>query len=798
MSELIDDLRFAIRLLVKQPGFATVALLTLALGIGANIAIFALVNSVLLRPLPYANPETLVHLSGVPTKDGKELRGISMPDIVDYRQLAKTLDSLVAYSYYANRLVYTGLGEPEQVETVAANFNFFDVLGARPLHGRVFRQGEDVLGRQWVIVLSHAWWLSRFGGDPNVIGKKLTLNAANFEVIGVMPPDFKFPHPVAGWTPVAVGSMASKMRDGHIYKAIGRLRPGATVDAARQEILALGERNEQMYPDTNKGYRAHLESLDQTITGEVRPTLYLLSIAVGVLLLTVCGNIANLLLARATNRQREFAIRTAVGAPRERLIRQLLTESFALAAIGGALGLALAWWAVRILRVLDLPAMPRLDELRIDGASVVFTLAVVSLTALLFGIAPALLATDLKASGGRGSTGGVGQSKVRGALVIGEVALASFLLIGAGLLLESMRRLLAVDAGFAVTDVTILDLALPSRKFSSLDAMAQFVDTYLARVRALPGVESAAATIFPPLGGVYSFMDLSIPGEPPQPVKPAIGNVSVTPGYFETFRIPLLQGRLFDDRDTKDSAPAAIISEPMAKQFFPGVNPIGRKLTLSYGSDWTGEVVGVVAGIRRRGLAEEPRAEVYLPFSQMPYPTLNIVVRSSLPTSRLAGALKQEMKQLDANIPLNRVRSMQDVVIESIAASRIRSLVTLLFAGAALLLASIGIYGVMAYSVARRTTEIGIRLALGAGPGQILRLVMAQGLRLVAAGIAAGVVLAAVVGQALASVLYGISAWNPVVYLGVAALLGAVAALATFLPAWRATRIDPAVALRGE
>jgi predicted permease len=293
-------------------------------------------------------------------------------------------------------------------------------------------------------------------------------------------------------------------------------------------------------------------------------------------------------------------------------------------------------------------------------------------------------------------------------------------------------------------------------------------------------------------------MDLSIPGEPPQPVKPAIGNVSVTPGYFETFRIPLLQGRLFNERDTKDSAPVAIISEPMAKQFFPGVNPLGRKLTLSYGSDWTGEVVGVVAGIRRRGLAEERRAEVYLPFSQMPYPTLNIVVRSSLPAPQLAGALKQEMKQLDANIPLNRVRSMQDVVMESIAASRIRSLVTLLFAGAALVLASIGIYGVMAYSVARRTTEIGIRLALGAGPGEILRLVMSQGLRLVAAGIGLGVVLAAVVGQALASILYGISAWNAAVYLGVAVLLGLVAALATFLPAWRATRIDPAVALRGE
>ena len=381
-------------------------------------------------------------------------------------------------------------------------------------------------------------------------------------------------------------------------------------------------------------------------------------------------------------------------------------------------------------------------------------------------------------------------------LVIAEVALATFLLIGAGLLIESMRRLLAVDAGFAVSEVTILDLSLPSRKFAGLDVMAQFVESYLQRIRAVPGVESAAATISPPLGGLYSLMDLTLPGEAPQAFKPSVGNVSVSPGYFETFRIPLLKGRLFEARDTKEAPHVVIISEPMARQYFPGKNPLGRQVMLSYGSDWTGEVVGVVAGIRRRGLAEEPRAEVYLPFAQMPYPTLNVVVRSTLPAGRLAGALKQEMRQIDANVPLNRIRPMQEVVLESIAASRIRSLVTAFFAGAALLLASIGIYGVMAYSVSRRTAEIGIRMALGASPWQILRLVMQQSLMLVGLGIATGILLAAGLGSALASLLYGISAWSPAVYLAVALLLAAVAGLATLIPAWRATRIDPAIALR--
>ena len=796
MQELKDDLRFAFRLLFRQPGFAIVALLTLGLGIGANVTIFSIVNSVLLRPLPYAEPDRLVHLSGVPPRGSSEDRGVSLPDLLDYRQMANTMSGMAAYSYFANRLVFSGDGEPEQVEAATVTANFFAILGVKPLYGRTFREGEDRRGQNGFVVLSHGWWMTRFGGDVNVIGRKLSLNSLNYEVVGIMPPDFQYPERVTLWIPIANGAPATLMRDAHMYMALGRLRPEASLDAARDEVRALGARLEQTYSVTNKDYRAQSKSLVDHVTGDVRKTLYVLVVAVGALLLIVCGNIGNLLLARATARRREFGIRAAVGASRARLIRQLLTESLALAGMGGVLGLAVTWWAVRVLRAANLPTMPRLSELSVDATSLLFTLAVVVAVALLFGVAPALQATDLKEAGARGSTGGLAQNKLRGVLVIAEVALATFLLIGAGLLIESMRRLLAVDAGFAVSDVTILDLSLPSRKFANLDVMAQFVESYLQRVRAVPGVESAAATISPPLGGLYSLMDLTILGEPPQAFKPSIGNVSVSPGYFETFRIPLLKGRLFESRDTKEAPHAVIISEPMARQYFPGVNPLGRQLMLSYGSDWTGEIVGVVAGIRRRGLAEEPRAEVYVPFAQMPYPTMNVVVRSSLPTATLAGALRQEMRQMDANIPLNRIRPMQDVVIESIAASRIRSLVTALFAGAALLLASIGIYGVMAYSVSRRTAEIGIRLALGSSPGQILRLVMQQSLTLVGLGIGTGIVLAAALGSALASVLYGISAWSPAVYLSVALLLAMVAAVATLIPALRATRIDPAVALR--
>ena len=796
MQELKDDLRFAFRLLFRQPGFAIVALLTLGLGIGANVTIFSIVNSVLLRPLPYAEPQGLVHLSGAPPRDSNEAQGVSLPDLLDYRQMATTMSGVAAYSFYANRLVFAGDGEPEQVEAATVSANFFALLGVPPLYGRTFREGEDRLGQNGFVVLSHAWWMTRFGGDVNVIGRKLSLNYLTYEVVGIMPPDFQFPERVTAWIPIATGSPATLLRDAHIYMALGRLRPGVSVTAARDELRALGARLEQTYPNTNKDYRAQVKGLAEHVTGDVRPTLYVLVVAVGALLLIVCGNIANLLLARATARRREFGIRAAVGAPRGRLIRQLLTESLVLAGMGGALGLAVGWWMVRVLRAANLPTMPRFIELSVDGTSVLFTVGVVMGTALLFGIAPALQATDLKEAGARGSTGGLAQNKLRGVLVIAEVALATFLLIGAGLLIESMRRLLAVDAGFAVSEVTILDLSLPSRKFAGLDVMAQFVESYLQRVRAVPGVESAAATISPPLGGLYSFKDLTLPGEAPQAFKPSVGNVSVSPGYFETFRIPLLKGRLFEARDTKEAPHVVIISEPMARQYFPGTNPLGRQVMLSYGSDWTGEVVGVVAGIRRRGLAEEPRAEVYLPFAQMPYPTLNVVVRSTLPAGRLAGALKQEMRQIDANVPLNRIRPMQEVVLESIAASRIRSLVTAFFAGAALLLASIGIYGVMAYSVSRRTAEIGIRMALGASPWQILRLVMQQSLTLVGLGIATGILLAAGLGSALASLLYGISAWSPAVYLAVALLLAAVAGLATLIPAWRATRIDPAIALR--
>lgn len=796
MQELKDDLRFAFRLLFRQPGFAIVALLTLGLGIGANVTIFSIVNSVLLRPLPYAEPQGLVHLSGAPPRDSNEAQGVSLPDLLDYRRMTTTMSGMAAYSFYSNRLVFAGDGEPEQVEAATVSANFFALLGVQPLYGRTFREGEDQRGQNGFVVLSHAWWMTRFGGDVNVIGRKLSLNYLTYEVVGIMPPDFQFPERVAAWIPISTGSPATLLRDAHIYMALGRLRPGVSVTAARDELRALGARLEQTYPNTNKDYRAQVKGLAEHVTGDVRPTLYVLVVAVGALLLIVCGNIANLLLARATARRREFGIRAAVGAPRGRLIRQLLTESLALAGMGGALGLAVSWWLVRVLRAANLPTMPRLSELSVDGTSVLFTVGVIMGTALLFGIAPALQATDLKEAGARGSTGGLAQNKLRGVLVIAEVALATFLLIGAGLLIESMRRLLAVDAGFAVSEVTILDLSLPSRKFAGLDVMAQFVESYLQRVRAVPGVESAAATISPPLGGLYSLMDLTLPGEAPQAFKPSVGNVSVSPGYFETFRIPLLKGRLFEARDTKEAPHVVIISEPMARQYFPGKNPLGRQVMLSYGSDWTGEVVGVVAGIRRRGLAEEPRAEVYLPFAQMPYPTLNVVVRSTLPAGRLAGALKQEMRQIDANVPLNRIRPMQEVVLESIAASRIRSLVTAFFAGAALLLASIGIYGVMAYSVSRRTAEIGIRMALGASPWQILRLVMQQSLMLVGLGIATGILLAAGLGSALASLLYGISAWSPAVYLAVALLLAAVAGLATLIPAWRATRIDPAIALR--
>ncbi len=806
MSPFWDDLRFGLRLLWRHPSFSILALLTLAFGIGANTAVFSLVRGVLMKPLPYRQPEQLLWFGGREARFGAESSGVSIPDLLDLRLRTRTLSQIAAYSFFADKLVVTGTGEPEQMDGMRVTANFFDVLGVPPALGRAFREGEDKRGAPRVTVISHDLWLRNYGGDPAAVGRNVTLNSVSYEIIGVMPPGFQFPARIALWVPISIGTQATLMRQAHSYLGLARLAPNSNPALAASELEAYAQELERTYPASNTGYRYESKLLSDHVTGPVRDTLYLLSAITLFLLLIGAANVANLLLARATTRRREIAIRHALGAPRSAIVRQLLAESLVLSVSGGALGAVFAWWTIRAVRSWNPDALPRASELAIDPAVLLFALAISILTAVLFGLAPALQATrteqseDLRDAGARGGGEGAGRVRLRGFLVIAEIALAIVMLAGAGLLLESLRQLLAVDPGFRTAGVITTEITLPMNKFRVLDATAVFVDRYLERLRALPGIQSAGAALALPMGSVYSFYEFRIVGDPPPPIPPLAGYTSVTDGYFEAMGIPLRQGRYFDRRDTRDAPKVIIISEPMARQHFPGVNPVGRRLQMLTGGPepFEGEIIGVVGGVRHENLAQEPRVEFYIPLLQSPYPIANIVVRSSLPRDTIAASMKQALRELDRDLPLFRIRTMDEVVLDSAAAPRARGFFTAIFAAAALLLATVGIYGVMSYAVSRRRQEIGIRMALGATPIGILRLILSHSGQLILIGLAAGLLLTVFLGRLLRTLLFGVSAFEPFVLAGVSVLLLVVALTASAIPAWRAARIDPLRALRQE
>jgi putative ABC transport system permease protein len=804
MRPFRDDLRFGLRLLWRHPSFSILALLTLALGIGANTAVFSIVRGVLLKPLPFRQPEQLVWFGGREARFGTESSGVSIPDLLDLRRQSRTLSQIAAYSFFADKLVVTGIGEPEQMDGMRVTANFFDVMGVPPAAGRTFRSGEDQRGGLRVAVLSHELWVRNYATDPTAVGRNITLNSVSHQIVGVMPPGFQFPSRIAIWVPLAIGTQATTMREAHGYLAVGRLAGGANAALAAQELAFVAGELERSYPASNTGYRFDLQTLSDHVTGSIRETLYLLAGITGFLLLIGSANVANLLLSRATTRRREVAIRHSLGAPRSVIVRQLFAESLTLALAGGALGSLLAWWAVRLLRSWNPAALPRAGELSVDPAALAFAMLISVATAVLFGLAPALQATHaeqheaLRDSGARGGGEGAGRARLRSFLVIGEIALAIVLLAGAGLLLESLRQLLSVDPGFRTAGVLTTEMTLPIRKFRTLDATATFVESYLQRLRGLPGVQAAGAALALPMGSIYSFYEFKVVGDPPPPIPPFTGYTSVTAGYFESMSIPLRQGRYFDSRDGRDAPKAVVISEPMARQYFAGRTAIGRRLQIFTGGaqPFEGEVVGVVAGVRHENLAQEPRVELYVPLLQSPYPIANIVVRSSVPGDTLAAAMKQVLKEIDRDLPLYRIRTMEEVVLESAATPRARGFLTALFAVVALLLASIGIYSVMSYAVSRRTQEIGIRMAVGATPLDVLRMILGHSGKLVLIGLACGLALTLALGRLLSNLLFGVSAFDPVVLALVCGLLLIVAIAATSIPAWRAARIDPLHALR--
>jgi len=805
MDHLRQDVLYALRRLVKAPAFTLVAVATLALGIGANSAIFSVVDGVLLKPLPYPEPDRLVGVYHV--ADGHRAV-MSGPNFTDIAKSATTLESAAAIS--TGRAILTGEGEPTRLPIAEVSAAFFSVLRVRPELGRPFAATENTPGSTHVVILSHALWQQRFGGDAGVIGRRIMLDGVAKEVVGVMPAGFAYPDGREAWMPIEYDdNFVSKQRASWYLDVIARLRPNVTPQQSAAEVETLGRGLARQYPDADSEIGMSTYPLLDALIGDVRRAVFVLLGAVGFVLLIACTNVANLLLARAAARGSEMAVRTALGANRSRLVRQLLTESVLLSLIGAGAGLLLAVWGVDLLVRLKPAGIPRLDNVHVDATVIAFTVAIAIVTGILFGLVPAFNATrglsDTLKDGGRGAVGARGGSRVRAVLVMAELALAVMLLAGAGLLLRSFMKLEAVDPGFRIGPALTFDLTLPDARYKEDERQIAFFDQLLPRLRALPGVRGASAILGLPLSGLDIIISFQVQGRPPVPPsqQPAMQVRVATPDYFPNIGIPLKRGRLFTDDDRAGTARVVLISETAARQFFPGENPIGRTITLGWGRGpgkprAGGEVVGIVGDVKDGGLNEASQPQIYLPYRQWPVGSMTVVVTTAVPPLSLTDAVRSSVYALDGNLPVSNVSTLDAVVAKSISQQRFYMLLLTMFAAIALVLAAVGIFGVLSYAVSQRTREIGIRMALGAQGRSVVGLVVRQAMLLVAAGIAAGLALGLSLSQTMTRMLFGVTPTDPATFAGVAVLLASVALLASYLPAWRATRVDPIVALRSE
>jgi putative ABC transport system permease protein len=807
MLMLWQDIRYALRMLSKTTGFTAVVVLTLALGIGANTAIFSVVSAVLLRPLPFPEPERIVSIHEVDMRSGETGRPLSYPDFADLRAQSHSLEAAAAYDESSSTL--TGLGDPVHLAVGIVSAEVFRVLRVPPILGREFAAAEDKPGTH-VAMLSYRLWKSRFAGDPNVTSKQIVLDGTPYTVAGVMPGDFEFPlgeQPMDLWTTIAVEGKNITERGSHFLGVIGRLNSGATLAAANAEAAKIGAALAKQYPDTNAHMGLGMQPEIQALVGDVRPALLMVLGAVGFLLLIACANAANLLLARAAGRQREMAIRASLGAGKSRILRQLLTESVLLSLAGGALGLFLAVWGTAALRDLPSLGIPMLASSGIDLRALAFTLTVSLVTGVLFGLAPALHASrfnlfrSLK-EGGRTATAGMGHSRLRALLVISQVSLAMVLLIGASLLIESVFHLLHESPGFDSHGVMAFNLDLPDSRYGKPEQSADFFRELLGRIRTVPGVRNASGVMPLPLSGDTLRTSFEIEGKPmaksdlPRTQIRAVGF-----DYFETMRIPLVAGREFTERDDRRAPHVIIINQTLARKFFPNENAIGKHIKpgMSAGkSDSMCEIVGVVGDVKHRNLWEPPDPESYVPYEQNSIGEMYIVVRAEADPMVLLGAMRAQVKAQDAELPIYQAKRMEEYVAASVAQRRFTSVLCTVFAGAGVLLAIVGLLGVMSYSVAQRTHEIGVRVAIGAEKADILRLVLKEGMGITVLGMGIGLVGTLAVSSILKSQLYGVSAKDPLTFLGVIFLLALVALAACYIPARRAARVDPMVALRYE
>jgi len=813
MRTIWQDLKYAARMLWKSPGFTLVAVLAIALGIAANTTIFGAINALLLKPYAFRETERIVSLFETMPQIGIRFGSVAPANFLDIREESKSFESLAASSGWSADL--TDGDRPERIAGAAVTAGFFDVLGVQMRMGRRFTPEEEQPGRDPVVVISDGLWRRRFNADPNIVGRVVRINDRNTSIVGVASPEATYPRgEVEMWRPFIFDDEDVRERESHYLRAVGRLKPGATIESAEAELTNIAGRLAGEYPETNGGRGLKATSFIESETRGAHTHLMIMLGAVLFVLLLACANVANLLLLRAAGRSREIAVRTALGASRWRVVRQLLTESVLLAAVGGGFGLLLSVWGIEALRA-GMPAnfarlVPGWSNLGIDWTVFGFTLLLSLLTGLLFGLIPSLQASkrnlneSLKEGGRSGGAQGRGRNRTRNLLVVSEIALSLVLLVGAGLMMRSFVVMMNANPGFSSEGVLTFDVALPRARYAEEIDRANFFRRLVERLEAVPGVTGAAAVNSIPLGFDSSDVGFWREGQPPleQGKAPLAQFGVVTPNYFSTMQIPLLQGRVFGERDTKEAPPVLLVNRKLAQKYFPGEDPVGRRLHL--GDEKVYEIVGVVGDVLHEPFSDrldeglEPELAVYLPHMQNSWNQMIVVMRAATDPASFTSAAARELQAIDKDQPMHNVRTMTQVFNESLAPQRLASFMFLAFAVVALVLAALGIYAVVAYSVAQRTHEIGVRMALGAQRGDIFRLVVGQGMKLIVVGILAGLIAAFAVTRLMASILVGVSPTDFITFGGISLLLSLIALFACYVPARRATKVDPMIALRYE
>jgi len=810
METLLQDIRYGVRMLRKSPMVTLVALFSLALGISANTVIFSVVNSILLKSLPFHDAERIVLLWGNTPSEGKDRSQVSATDVDDWRHQNTVFEDVTTYGNWS--ATFLGEGESERIPGIQVGDGYFSIMKGTPLLGRTFLAEEQQDGKDFVVVLGYGLWQRRFGGDPGVIGRKVNLSGRPYTVVGVMPADFQ-PLPTSlidprgeFYRPVAEPHDENERSSRHL-RAIARLKPEVTIVQAQTDMNGIARRIEEQYPRHNTGYGVRLITLPEDTVGGIRPTLITLFVAVGFVLLIACANVGNLLLVRAAGRQKEVAIRRALGAARLRLARQFLTESILLAVVGGALGLLLATWGVSLVESIGSQATPLLSDVKIDLRVLGFTLAISIVTGIVFGLVPALRATnpDLNETlkeGGRSSSGEAGHNRIRSVMVVSEVAMALVLLISAGLLIKSVIRLRNVDPGFAADNRLTMSVTLPSAKYPKPQQWVAFYDQLTERLESLPGVKSAGFTSVLPFSGNFDGRGLSVEDHPRPPGEAFnVDLYIVTPDYPRTMAMRLLRGRELSEQDTETTPLVAVINETMVSEMWPGQDPVGKRIKL-VGSERNPQpwrtVVGVVRDVKQYALDRKDPMQIYLPEAQFPTQFMTLVVHTSSDPKTLTAAVRGTVQEIDKDLAAYNIATMEQLLADSISLRRLSTLLLMIFAAIALILAGVGIFGVISYSVTQRTHEIGVRLALGANRRDIIGLVLRQGMTMTVAGVGIGLLATFALTRMLESLLFNVSATDPVIFVVIPVALTIVALGACLMPARRAAKVDPMIALRYE